>query len=182
MKLIRLVCDPVLFVAILAAGSLFIASGARRSSGTNDAATTPAPAKINIDYPLDGSVFPPEITSPTFLWHDTSHTAKRWVIEVSFVDRSSALRLEVVGEHLKMGEIDPQVGTGDDLVHLTPEQEATRTWKPDADLWAKIKQHSVKAPAMITITGFADGEVKQPVSAGSVNIFTSVDPVGAPVF
>ena len=75
-----------------------------------------------------------------------------------------------------------KVGTGEELVRLTADQEAKRTWKPDAGTWAKIKQHSVKSPARITITGFGDGEGKQPVSAGTVSISTSADPVGAPVF
>jgi len=57
-----------------------------------------------------------------------------------------------------------------------------RTWKPDEDTWAKIKRLSVKSPATITITGFADDDSKSPVSGGSTTISTSSDPVGAPVF
>ena len=30
---------------------------------------------IAIDYPLEGSIFLPEITAPTFLWRDPSPTA-----------------------------------------------------------------------------------------------------------
>jgi Flp pilus assembly protein TadD len=182
LKLKKLVCAHVVFAAVLSAGSLFIVSGAGRSSGKDRSTAPSTPAAINIDYPLDGSVFPPEITSPTILWHDVTDTAKRWVVEVSFADRTGAIRVQVAGDHLTMGEIDSQAGTGDDLLHLTAEQEATRTWKPDADIWAKIKQHSVKVPATITITGFADDELKLPVSAGTVSISTSVDRVGAPVF
>jgi len=25
---------------------------------------------VTVDYPLDGSIFPPEITAPTFIWRD----------------------------------------------------------------------------------------------------------------
>lgn len=74
-------------VAILAAGSVALICGAAfsASSGTPlQAATTAQVAAIKIDYPLDGSVFPPEITPPTFLWHDANETSKRWVFEVSF--------------------------------------------------------------------------------------------------
>jgi hypothetical protein len=46
----------------------------------------------------------------------------------------------------------------------------------------KIKQHSVKSPAVITIAGFADGAMQSPVSGGAVSISTSADPVGAPIF
>jgi Flp pilus assembly protein TadD len=78
-----------------------------------------------------------------------------------------------------MGEIDPAAGPGREL---TPEQAATRTWKPDAATWEKIKRLSAKSPARITITGFTDGSSGVPVSADSVTISTSVDPVGAPIF
>jgi Flp pilus assembly protein TadD len=181
-KLVRLVCVPLLSVVVLSAGSLFIVSGAGRFSNKDRTAAASALEKINLDYPLEGSVFPPEITAPTILWHDATDTAKHWVVEVSFADRSEGIRVQVAGDHLTMGEIDSQAGTGDDLLHLTPEQEATRTWKPDTNVWAKIKEHSVKAPATITITGFADDTLKSPVSVGNVSISTSADPVGAPVF
>ena len=37
---------------------------------------------ISIDYPEDGSIFPPGITPPTFLWRDAAGTP--WSIDVSF--------------------------------------------------------------------------------------------------
>ena len=33
-----------------------------------EVAGAPQPASITIDYPADKSIFPPEITPPTFLW------------------------------------------------------------------------------------------------------------------
>jgi len=174
----------VLLAAIVGAGSLFLVGGVglSRSSGKDHAPPASQLAKITVDYPLDGSVFPPEITPPTFLWRDTSETAKRWVVEVSFADDSGGIRVEVSGEHMQMGEIDPEAGPGNELSQLTPEQAATRTWKPDAGTWTKIKRQSAKSPAIIAITGFADDNSKLPVSRGSVTISTSLDPVGAPVF
>jgi len=139
-------------------------------------------AKLVIDYPADGSIFPPEITPPTFLWHEESSAATHWVVEVQFGDRSTPLRVEAAGEHQRMGEIDPEAGAGGMVVPLTPEQAAMRTWKPDAGTWARIKQHSVKSPAAIRIEGFSGEPEGQAVSIGSVTITTSADPVGAPVF
>ena len=167
-----------LFASIVGVCCLFLLAGIglSRPSGPDGA----QPATISVDYPRDRSVFPPEITPPTFLWHDAS-SAKRWVIEISFADHSGGLHVETTGQHLQMAEIDPQAGTGDNLIKLTPEQEATRTWKPDADMWDAIKRRSVKSPARIAITGFAD-DAKLPMSTGKVTISTSVDPVGAPVF
>jgi Flp pilus assembly protein TadD len=101
------------------------------------------------------------------------------VVEVSFADHSAGIRVAAAGEFMKMGEIDPKAGAG---IELTPEQAAMRTWKPDAETWEKIKRQSVKSPATIVISGFADKDQSHPVSSGSVTISTSEDPVGAPVF
>ncbi len=174
----------VLFAGIVGTCSLFLAGGVglSRSPRQHDALPDSPPAKITVDYPLDRSVFPPEITPPTFLWRDASDTANRWVVEVSFAQPSAAIRVETLGAHFERGEIDPQVGSGDELLQLSPEQAATRTWTPDAGTWAKIKRFSVKSPAVITFTGFAYEASTLPVSRGRVTISTSPDPVGAPVF
>jgi hypothetical protein len=141
---------------------------------------TVQPAAITIDYPVDSSIFPPEITPPTFLWHDP-RPAVRWVVEVSFRGHSEKIHVHAPGEHLQMGELDPQTGT-QELMNLSAEQAATGTWKPDADTWAKIKRESVKSPATIVITGFAADGSKVSASAGRTTITTSCDPVGAPIF
>jgi len=41
------------------------------------------PAAILIDYPQNNSVFPPEITPPTFIWRDGAERVNRWRIGVS---------------------------------------------------------------------------------------------------
>jgi Flp pilus assembly protein TadD len=135
-------------------------------------------AKLTVDYPLPGSIFPPEITPPTFLWHDSS-TASHWVIEVSVGRHGETLRVNAAGEFLQPGELDTRAGT---TLEWTQEQQSTRTWKPDEKTWERIKQLSVQEPATIRITGYADGGVAQPLSTGSVTISTSPDPVGAPIF
>jgi Flp pilus assembly protein TadD len=177
----RPVSAKTLFAGIVGAISVFLVCGAALSSSsrTGDAASNVQPAKIAIDYPLEGSVFPPEITPPTFFWHDPAEAAKRWVVEVGFEGQSDGIRIETAGERLQRGEIDPKAGEG---IELTPEQAATRTWKPDAATWAKIKRLSVKSPATITISGFADGDSENSVSTAKVTISTAADPVGAPVF
>ena len=138
-----------------------------------------APTNITIDYPLENSIFPPEITPPKFLWRDPAPSADHWVIQVTFADQSKPLHIETPGPFLKMGYLDPQAGPG---IQLTPEQATTHTWRPDAATWSLIKQHSVKAPATITITGYADASANPPASTATVHISTSTDPVAAPVF
>jgi Flp pilus assembly protein TadD len=149
----------------------------RAYAGRLDPAT--AAAKITVDYPLDGSVFPPEITPPTFLWRDAS-SARKWLVEVSFGGHSKTIK--VAGDRYQTGDIDKEAGPISELLQLTPKQQATRIWKPDAETWAQIKKDSVKSPAAITFMGFADDSMQQPVSAGRVTISTSSDPVGAPIF
>jgi tetratricopeptide (TPR) repeat protein len=169
-----------LIAGTVASGSVFLvcAAGVRPFSEQHAQVASPM-AKIEIDYPLEGSIFPPEITPPTFLWHDRSETAKRWVVEVSFAGHTKSIRVEAAGEFMHVGENDPQAG---DAAVLIPSLTDARTWKPDTETWAKIKRLSVKSPATITFSGFAEGDEKLPVSTGKVSITTSQDPVGAPIF
>src|SRR3974390_758367 len=172
---------PAAMVAVCAL-MLLGGTGLVRAAGKGNASPANPAAKIVVDYPLEGSIFPPEITPPTFLWRDTGETAKHWVIEFSFGGHAKGIRVEVPGEPFKWGATDPQTGPTGDLLQLTPEQQATRTWTPDTETWAKIKRASVNSPATITITGFAEDALQQPISGGSVSISTSSDPVGAPIF
>jgi len=174
----------LLVVAIAAAGSFLLVQGfaRQRSSGTHRPAVAQL-AAIAVDYPIDGSVFPPEITPPTFLWRDASESATSWVIHIAFADGSRGLRLDAPGERMRIGEIDPEAAaTSNEPPKLTPEQAAARTWTPDPQTWADIKRRSVVSPATISIAGFRDPNRKQPVSRGQVRIQTSRDPVGAPIF
>ena len=140
-------------------------------------------AAITIDYPMDGSVFPPEITPPTFLWRDSSADAASWLIEAAFANRARAIRVKAPGERMRIGAIDPEaVSDSNQPPQLTPEQAAARTWTPDAATWAAIARSSVESPATITITGFRDAGLKHPVSRGQVRIQSSRDPAGAPIF
>ena len=56
------------------------------------ASSTTSLASITIDYPLEDSVFPPEITPPTFIWRDAATSATHWRIDISFADGSARLR------------------------------------------------------------------------------------------
>jgi hypothetical protein len=143
----------------------------------------PKLAAITVDYPEEGSIFPPEITPPTFLWRDASNSASVWTIDVAFTDGSAGIRAKSAGERLRIGEIDPRcISASNELPKLTPQQAAARTWVPDAAAWEAIKRHSTEHPATITITGFQDEHLDHPVSRGAVVIQTSMDPVGAPIF
>jgi tetratricopeptide (TPR) repeat protein len=139
-------------------------------------------APIVIDYPANGSIFPPDMAAPTFLWRDPAPGAVSWRIDVSFADGSPALHVTSKGERMRIGEIDQRcVSTTNKLPTLTPQQAAAHTWLPNPADWAAIKKQSV-AGATIAITGFTAGGAGQPLSRGHMLLHTSADPVGAPIF
>jgi len=140
-------------------------------------------ASITIDYPKDGSIFPPDILPPTFIWRDPSGSAETWHFDITFADGSKPIHATSHGEPIQIGKIDPRcVSENNKLPSLTPEQAAAHTWIPDADTWAIIKQHSAEHPATIEITGVTGSAPDGPVSEGRVTLTTSKDPVGAPIF
>jgi len=136
---------------------------------------------IAIDYPLQGSVFPPDMAAPTFLWRDSKPTsAGPWLIDIDFSDHSPGLRQETSGPPLEIGEIDSRcISDTNELPKLTPEQTGTRTWTPDTQTWERIKRQAVGKAATITIRRFND---PNPSHFGQVAIRVSKDPVGAPIF
>src|ERR1039458_1101724 len=85
--------------AILSA--VWLINPARRVAGA-----TRLPAALTIDYPLNGSVFPPDIAAPTFEWRDPAENAANWKIDIVFSDGSPDLRMAARGERMKIGEID----------------------------------------------------------------------------
>jgi tetratricopeptide (TPR) repeat protein len=151
--------------------------------GVASACAQNGPVPIVIDYPADGSVFPPDMAAPTFLWRDPAPGAVSWQIDVSFADGSAAIHVAAKGERMHIGEIDPRcVAPTNQPPKLTSQQAAAHTWIPDPATWAAIKKQSVAGAAAVTIGGFATGNARQPISAGHMLLHTSADPVGAPIF
>ena len=142
-------------------------------------ATAPVLTPISIDYPEDGSIFPPGITPPTFLWRDAAGTS--WSIDISFADKSEPIHATSKGERMQIGPIDPDcVADSNSPPKLNAQQAATWTWKPDAATWAAIQSHSAGKSATVTITGYREGQVAW--SQSHITLTTSKDDVGAPIF
>ena len=147
------------------------------------AGATNSPAGITVDYPLNGSVFPPDMEAPAFQWRDAAEGAVRWQIDITFGDGSAPLRVASKGEGVKIGEIDPRcISSSNKPPTLTAEQAAAHTWKPDAATWAAIRRHALEHAATISITGYAEANAKEPLSRGAMQLTVSRDPVGAPIF
>ena len=153
------------------------------SSSLSPSAEDARLAPITIDYPAEGSVFPPEITAPTFLWRDAAESATVWLVDVAFSDGSAGIQAKSLGERLRIGEIDRRcIAPNNELPELTPEQAAAHTWTPAGTTWEAIKKHSTERSATVTITGFRERNPAEAISRGHVVIRTSGDPVGAPIF
>ncbi len=136
---------------------------------------------LKVDYPLNGSVFPPDFVMPTFLWHDDAAT-DTWLVRVAF-EGAEDMTLAVPYAPRPRGEIDERARSETNELYLgTDYQNSAVAWTPSRSLWEEMKKRSLNAPARITFTGFASSAPSRPLSEGSVTIETSTDPVGAPIF
>jgi tetratricopeptide (TPR) repeat protein len=109
---------------------------------------------LTIRYPLDETIFPPEIVSPTFQWEEGNSKADRWILTIKFHDNEDRMKTIV---H------EPQ-------------------WTPEPDEWELIKKRSLEKEAVVTILGTNRWSRWKILSAGKISIKTSEDPVGAPLF
>jgi tetratricopeptide (TPR) repeat protein len=153
------------------------AAGLESLPASQDAEQAKSP--ISIDYPENGSIFPPDITPPTFLWRD--EVATTWQIGISFANKAPAIHVQSNGERMHVGAIDPEcISDSNELPKLTTQQAASWTWTPDGATWSVIQARSVERPATLTITGYRDGRIVS--SPSHIEFTTSKDPVGAPIF
>lgn len=110
-------------------------------------------AEIAIRYPLDGSVFPPEIPPPTFRWKDACADTNRWAIAIQFQSDKDVLGF----------------------------WSESSQWMPSTEIWKTIKYRSQNGRARVTILGVNGRRPKEILSAAVVTIGTSQDVVGAPL-
>jgi tetratricopeptide (TPR) repeat protein len=112
------------------------------------------PGRVLITYPLDGSLFPPEISAPTFRWKDEDPRSDLWLVSVESADGRGRIN---------------------DLA-------AQPEWRPEPAVWESIKSRSRETPAVVIVIGLHRQAPSQTLSVGRVTIKTSSDPVGAPLF
>jgi Tfp pilus assembly protein PilF/dipeptidyl aminopeptidase/acylaminoacyl peptidase len=105
-----------------------------------------------VKYPLDETLFPPEIVAPTFVWNDATEQVEKWTVLLRFGNSDEVLRFPTT---------EPR-------------------WRPSEAEWANIKQRSVEQDAEVAIVGVGAGA--QALSAATIRIRTSTDPVGDSIF
>ena len=141
------------------------------------------PPEATIDYPLYGSIFPPDFAAPTFLWHDGGARADRWRAEWTFASGAPPLVTPVDAGPPPKGEIDPRcVSLTNALYTPTPYQASALAWRPSNESWAAVKRGAGSGPVVVTLLGWRDGDPSRPLVSGSVRLSISADPVGAPIF
>jgi len=111
-------------------------------------------ADITIDYPLDGTLFPPEMPPTAFHWRDGARASRKWLVGIAFADGRPGL---------------------DFLVRRS-------TWTPRVQDWQHLKERSLEQDARVTILGIGRGRAARILSRARTSLRTSKDPVGAPLF
>jgi tetratricopeptide (TPR) repeat protein len=108
--------------------------------------------QLEIKYPLDESLFPPEIVAPTFVWNDATEGVVGWKVLLRFAGEADVLRFATT---------EP-------------------SWRPSEADWAEIKRRSTERDAEVAIVGV--GRRDAVASAATLRIRTSTDPVGDSIF
>jgi len=82
-------------------------------------------SNLNIRYPLNETLFPPEIIPPTFRWEDADSKSDTWLISIKFQDTQGSMNFTT----------------------------REKTWSPDMQDWETIKKQSLQKQALVTILG-----------------------------
>ena len=110
--------------------------------------------ELTIDYPLDETLFPPDIVPPSFRWQDSTGVADTWLGLIEFTGGEGAIRF----------------------------LRTTMEWTPSDGQWQTIKSRSVERMVNVTIIGVNRAAPKKIHSRGRISIGTSKDAVEAPLF
>jgi hypothetical protein len=111
-------------------------------------------ADLALEYPRDGTLFPPEMVPPTFRWNDGTPGARRWLVRITLADGRP------------------------DLSFLVRRPR----WTPQPQDWETLKRRSLEHEAQVVILGVGWGRSPRILSRARMSFRTSPDPVGAPLF
>jgi Flp pilus assembly protein TadD len=142
--------------ACIVFAAMLVLGGCARPSPQPAAPVFPSQAQgqLQIRYPLDQTLFPPEIVAPTFVWNDATPGVTAWTVLVRFAGGKE-------GEVLRFTATEPQ-------------------WRPTEADWDAIKQRSTAGDAEVAIVGTSTDAAA--ASAATVRIRTATDPVGDAIF
>ena len=146
-------------IPVALAAGLFIAGCDRTPTTQEVAAAAPTAAeatgaRLQITYPLDGTLFPPESVAPTFVWEDKTGDVDRWSVVVRDDTGHELLRDSVDAPH----------------------------WRPSEESWKQIKRGSAERDAEVLVAGDSQAKRTAGLSSARVHIRTSKDEVGDSLF
>ena len=145
-------------VVLLAFAASALAAGPDGGPATEDILTSASARRdggnLQITYPLDGTLFPPEIVAPTFLWKAPAKEIDRWHVVVHFEGSAETMRFAVN---------EPR-------------------WRPSEADWKTIKAGSSDHDAEVIVAGTHSSAPARLVEVARVRIRTSKDPVGDSLF
>ena len=111
-------------------------------------------ADLTLEYPLDGTLFPPEMVPPVFRWRDETPGSRRWLIRITLADGRP------------------------DLSFLVRRPR----WTARPEDWETLKRRALQHEAQVVILGVGRGQPARILSRATMSFRTSQDPVGAPLF
>jgi hypothetical protein len=91
-----------------------------------DLPRTAGSPEIAIDIPVNGTIYPPDLTPPQFAWRDSNPAATVWRVEVLFGEKARPIQVWAAGEKMQIGPVDETLA-GYVPPALTPEQAADHT-------------------------------------------------------
>ena len=109
---------------------------------------------IAIEYPLNETLFPPEMVPPTFRWSDGCSASRAWLVRIRFPDGKPCMSF------------------------LTRRP----SWTPPPEDWESIKHRSLERETQVILLGIGPGKPPRIVSQAKMSFTTSKDPVEAPLF
>ncbi len=113
-----------------------------------------SPGDLTIRYPLDATLFPPDIAAPTFVWQDQHAETDAWLVAFDYQDGSTPVGFP----------------------------SEAQEWTPSDEDWEVIKQRSQGRLARVAIRGVGRADPSRILSGADIKISTSLDEVGAPLF
>ena len=139
---------------------------------------------IEVNYPLDEAMFPPDMAAPTFVWSDSAAQANTWLIDMTWGENHNHLYVLTQGATPPTPrDSDPNTASKEAAAYKPPTPEVPiRRWMPTPDTWEQIKSMSRSQAATVTISGFHSSNPSQSLSRGCFKLTMSDDPVGAPIF
>ncbi len=109
---------------------------------------------LDILYPADGTLFPPEMVPPTVRWQDSDPRSNAWLVRIESGDGSPPIQ----------------------ALSRAPQ------WTPTPQEWETVKKRSTGQEARLVVLGLCDSKPTEIRTGARIAITTSTDPVGAPLF